>query len=200
MCRRVSGARRLPTAASGRQQQRGGERKNNKIHTHAYADTESRQKHTQRADAQTHTTGCDWQPAKHRRFVARGQSASQLNLFWRRSTKTSRQNSLSGFPVALHESMPLRWEEKYPEKQGTLWVCSLFWAQEERGPFPTGWPTTSLNTLLLSMSPVKRGCSWSPREPQRFSGVPLGAQREVKVSRRLGGGTETQGQRQSQQR
>lgn len=192
MCRRVSGARRLPTAASGRQQQGrgggGGEKKQQDTHTRLRrhrvpAETHREQTHKRtQLPATGNLQGADGS-------LREASLPPSSSFFWRRSTEASRQNSLSCFPVALHESMPLRWEEKYPQKAGnTAGLFTLLGAGRE-GPFSCRMANDpSLNTLLLSVIPVQRGCSWSPREPQRFSGVPLGAQREVKVSRRLGGG------------
>lgn len=167
-CLGQDGSQQLPLDGSRGGAGGGGERKNNKIHRHAYADTESRQKHTERADAQTHTTGCDWKPAKHRRFIARGQSASRLKLFWRRSTKTSRQNSLSCFPVALHESMPLRVGRKISRKAGnTVGLFTLLGAGR-KGPFSC----RMANDLVKHLAALSDSCEERLQlEPQRAPAV-----------------------------
>lgn len=182
-CLGQDGSQQLPLDGSG-----GGGEKTTR-YTHTPTQTQSPGRNTQRADRRTNAH--NWlrlATCKAPTVDCRPVCLPTRAFFGDVPLKSPGRTHSHAFQRRYTSQCPEGGEKNIPKIQGTLWVCSLFWAQEERGPFPAGWPMTSLNTLLLSMIPVRRGCSWSPREPQRFSGGPLGVQREVKVSRRAGGG------------
>lgn len=137
VCRRVSGARRLPTAASGRQQ--GGEEKTTRYtHTHLRRHRVPAETHTESRRTNAH----NWQPAKHRRSIAalcratRGQVCLPTQAF----LETFHSNLPAEVALMLSSGAALSQcpeggEEKHPQKAGnTVGLFTLLGTGRKR-PF-----------------------------------------------------------------